>query len=162
MDKLAGVTADDRKPSDRPRAGVFANLKYMLRSCERVVTYCHKFIAHAATPESRAAAYSDDEPSMTLVHLYRAQETICKVANFVSVHLLGGSERSFLATPQFDQFRYIDKPLVEEGQLQVLVDAWDGYDEEVDQWRWVGKRPCWAVELKAGDKINDTQTDRRD
>ncbi|MFO7899707.1 MAG: hypothetical protein R6V58_11690 [Planctomycetota bacterium] len=138
MDALADVQPDQRKRSDRPRKEVFDTLKSMLDSCSgEVKQYCDKFIAHAATPGSRTEAYRDDEASLTLKHLYQAHEHLCRVANFVSVYLLGGGCQGFLPAPQYDQFAYIDRPLADEATVEKLRQAWTDYHEEVETWRCI-------------------------
>lgn len=132
INQLVGVTADNRHPSDSVLQKVFQTLKEMLEVgvCEDLIMYSHKYVAHAATQNSRSGVCL----KRSLDELYRAQENICKVANFIIVHLLGGAELSFLPDATHDLFRYMDRPLISKPDLQRLATDWNEYKGKVNQW----------------------------
>lgn len=133
IDTLSRVDKSQRSPNDQVCSELFINLKTMLGVCDGVVTNVDKFVAHAATPDSRAAAQIE-EPSLTLGHLWNAHEAICKVASFIDLYLLRQSSHSFLATPIFNQFKYIDRALITSDNISHLRDIWQQYSKETQTW----------------------------
>ena len=134
IDALCGVGADQRKPSDTIRAEVFDCLiKRLEDASEDVNLRVNKYIAHAATPESREYV-KVDEVSITLGRLWDAHEVICQIANFTDVYLLSRASHSFLPVPQYDHFEHIDKPLVSAEGVEVLSKAWHEFHKETDSW----------------------------
>jgi hypothetical protein len=105
-------------------------------ACENVVNHVNKYIAHASTPEGRAGTSASDS-DITLGYLWNAQRCLCEVAGFLSIYVLGDAELSFLPEPQYDQFQFIERPLVESSNLPTLKAVWDDFGEESNQWgRW--------------------------
>lgn len=137
IDFLAGVTAEHRSPHDAVRGVVMERLKEMVRAeCSDVHIHINKFIAHAASPESRQKVNAD-KASITLSHLYRAHTAICKTANFVDIYLLTGTCHQLLPTRHPGQFAYIDRPLVTKEGIATLSDVWDRYHLETEEWsKW--------------------------
>ena len=134
IDRLAGVNQANRSRDDHIRPEIFDHLREKVTSvCDKVIEYVNKYVAHAATPTSRAAAEADGV-GLNLSRLDDAHEAICKVAGFVDLHLLTETSHSFLPTPQFNQFAYIDRPLVTEENIGHLAEEWDKYDKETREW----------------------------
>jgi len=134
FDCLAGVAPQDRRPRDMVRESVFRNLKEKVGGAtEEVVTHVNKYIAHSAAPESRSLVNAD-EAGLTLSHLWDAHQHLCEVAGFLAICVLGDSCPSFLPGPQYDQFRHIERPLIESSQVGLLGDLWDKFDRESDAW----------------------------
>jgi len=134
IDRLTGVTEQTRSNDDWIRPVVFAKLRQKVEGvCADVIRHVNKSIAHAATPESRETV-SADKANITWGHLWRAHEAICKVANFVNLYMLTGTQHSLLAIPQYDHFAYIDRPLVKADKVQYLRTAWDRYGKETEAW----------------------------
>ena len=134
IDKLSGVDKDSRSPNDTIKPEIISHLKSKLGSCKEITDYVDKYIAHAATPESRATINAD-EISLNLRKLWRAHEVICKVANFVSILILGDNHVGSLATYVYgDQFDYIDRPLIEFDKIKYLRELWDRYEKETRSW----------------------------
>ena len=132
--KLCGVTRSNTAPDDSACPDCLVCLKKELHVCDNVKTYVDKFIAHAASPDSRAIVNADDV-SITFGELWSAHKAICKVANFVSIYFLGQSEQGFLPVPQqYDQFKYIDRPLVAAENVPRLRETWNKYAEETQSW----------------------------
>ncbi len=134
IDVLCGVNADQRKPSDIIRTEVFDFLiKRLKDASEDVNLRVNKYIAHAATPESREYVKAD-EVSITLGYLWDAHKVICQVANFVDVYMLSRANHSFLPVPQYDHFEHINKSLVSTPDVEVLSKAWHEFHKETDSW----------------------------
>ncbi len=140
IDRLSGTMPADRKPEDAIREKVIDNLRAKAETaCEQVVTYVTKFVAHSASPDSRASVQADDV-KMTLDHLWKAHRSLCEVASFISIVILGDSCPGFLPIPQYDQFQYMQHPLVAEPDLPRLREMWRGFKREYHDWsQWTLK-----------------------
>jgi hypothetical protein len=134
IDFLSGVSAKHRSPDDIVSREVIEQLKEMVKkACNNIHIHVNQFIAHAATPESRHKVNAQNA-SITLGHLYNAQEAICKAATFLDLYLLTGHSHGLLAVPQYDHFAHVDKPLVTTEGIAMLRDAWEKYDAETTKW----------------------------
>jgi len=134
IDRLANVQAQDRQSGDTVREKVLLDLQQKIeKASEEVVCHVNKFIAHAATPESRALVGAD-ETGLTLNHLWRAHQHLCEVASFLAIYVLGDSFPGPLPIPQYDQFKYIERPLIAASQVDKLADLWRQIEKEADGW----------------------------
>jgi len=134
LDRLAGVPAGDRKPDDVIQESALSNLQSKVASaCGNVITVATKFIAHAATPESRAIVNADDV-KVSLDQIRAAHRNLCQVTGFLAIYVLGGSHPGFLPTPQFDQFMHIEKPLINKSEVPRLDLLWGQLDNEYKAW----------------------------
>ncbi len=135
IDALCGIGADQRKPSDIIRGEVFDYLiKRVNEASENVNLRVKKYIAHAATPESREYSKAD-EVLITLGHLWDVHKVICQVANFTDVYLLSRASHTFLPTPQYDQFQFIENPLLASENIEQLNNAWREFEKETESWK---------------------------
>lgn len=151
VDSLTGVTPDRRSPDDTVSVRLLSCLNQkVLDAYADIRPYINKFLAHPATPESRGIVNADGI-RITLDHLYQAHEGICKVANFIGRYLLTGGYTSFLAVPQYDQFAYIDRPLVTKEGIESLKRVWDEYDKETREWTQ------WGIEDLRKELEQDTR-----
>lgn len=138
IDRLAGVNPENRQPGDTIRESVFDNLESRTKSAfEDMKTYVDKFIAHAATPASRELVQAD-KVKITLNHLWEAHQHLCEVASFVRICVLGDACSNLLPIPQYDQFKYIDRPLIEPPRVTELRKFWDKFEDECRGWRQWG------------------------
>jgi len=148
IDALAGVDKSMRRPEDIINIRVF---NYLITKIDTAVKDINmrvdKYIAHATTPESRT--YNNaEETSLTLGHLWDTTKTICQVANFVDTYLLSRSSHSFLPTPQYNQFKYIDKPLISANNIEILSEKWHKFHKETDLWAsWGLEEFCQEANL---------------
>lgn len=134
VDGLAGVARTARSPDDTIQDQVFTNLSAKIKgSCQEVKDHVDKFIAHAATPQSRADVRAD-EAGVTLNHLLESHRILCQVMSFLSVCILGGASLHPLPYAQFDQFQYIDEPLVAPNQVEGLRALWKQFENESHDW----------------------------
>jgi hypothetical protein len=138
IDRLAGVRQEERRPNDLCRVAVLDELTSRLKECAGdFKKYVDKFLAHAASPESRLTINAD-EVELTFGHLWQAQQVVCEIANYVSVHWLGGPQHAFLATMTRDRFQYLDQPLVSAEDMSKLRKAWDSFEVETREWaHWI-------------------------
>ena len=134
IDALCGVDTDHRKPSDIIQGEVFDLLIKQIKEASKDVNlHVNKYIAHAATPDSREYVKAD-EVSVTLGHLWDAHKVICQVANFIDIYMLSRASHSFLPVPQYDHLEFIDKSLVSTAGVEVLSKAWHEFHKETDSW----------------------------
>ena len=134
LDRLAGVAAGNRKPDDVIQESALINLQSKVASaCGDVITVATKFIAHAATPESRAVVSADDV-KVSLDQIRAAHRSLCQVTGFLAIYVLGDSCPGFLPTPQFDQFVHIEKPLIDKSEVPSLELLWGQLDSEYQAW----------------------------
>jgi len=136
IDFLVGVTANNRNPNDTVREQVFEWLEQRLGYCQEIYDYVNKFIAHAATPVSRAVIGAD-EIKITLGKLYEGHNVICETAQFIGLTLLNHSFGNFLVSCAFDQFEHFEKPWANTETVEKLHEFWSEYDRETRKWnRW--------------------------
>jgi len=133
MDALAGVDSSLRKPTDTARPEIFAWLLHRLDNCEEIFQYVNKFLAHSATPDSRARVSADDL-NITLGKVFDAHRVICETVAFIGMKILYRSFGNFLAIPQYDQFRHFERPWVTKETVKKLRKFWDEYDKKTRQW----------------------------
>jgi hypothetical protein len=134
IDRLAGVQAQDRQPGDTVREKLFIDLQQkMEKATEDVKCHVDKFIAHAATPGSREIVGAD-EAGLTLNHLWRAHQHLSEVAGFLGVYVLGDGCLGYLAIPQYNQFKYIERPLINASHIDKLQDFWRRIEDEYHDW----------------------------
>ncbi len=134
IDSLAGVPSDQRSPDDSVRAELIEWLKGRLEGCREIADYVNKFVAHAATPESRAVIDAD-ELQITLGKLLDAHKLICETAQLIGLGLLYHSFGNFLVTPAYDQFEHFEKPWAPESALSELNNHWQEYYKETMSWK---------------------------
>jgi hypothetical protein len=137
FDRLSGKTAPQRKPEDTIVDKIFARLQEKLDTCHDVTQYVDKYIAHAATPQSRAAD-SVDSSRVTWGHIHQAHELIYEVAEYLGKVLTSMSNIP-LPFEGADLFEHLDAPLVGTEDLPRLAKAWDDYRTETEKWRLEGE-----------------------
>lgn len=116
LDRLSGVRSDARQPNDTVQEIVLDRLLQRLNdACSSLDIHVNKFIAHSATPGSREIVGADSAV-LTYGQLWEAHQVVCEVAGYINVRLLGGSSLHPLATATFDQFQFIERPLVRNGE----------------------------------------------
>lgn len=133
IDFLAGVESDKRSTDDTVKRQVFEWLEQRLEQCQEIYDYVNKFIAHAATPESRVAI-SANEIKITLGKLFETHKIICETAQFLGLNLFYHSLGNFLVSCCFDQFEHFEKPWANEETVKKLYVFWDEYDRETRKW----------------------------
>ena len=101
--------------------------------CEALYEYVNKFLAHSATPESRARVNAD-EIKITLGSILDAHKIICETAAFIGMKILNRSFGGFLAIPQFDQFKHFEKPWATGETVNKLRKFWGDCGKKTRQW----------------------------
>jgi hypothetical protein len=134
LDLMTEVDSSHRSEDDLVKEWVFDGLSRTLKSASaKINNVVNKFIAHSATPESRAMV-SDDELTVLVGDVWSAQETICRVARTVSWLLLNSGDRAPLLMSGGNQFECFDRPLVDTEHLSSLNAAWEAFHRKVSGW----------------------------
>ena len=136
IDSLAGVQASYRSRNDAIKTQVFDWLKGRLSGCEEIKNFVDKFLAHPASPESRAFL-EPNESDVTLRRITNAHETICQTAMFISqmgILSEGNGVVAVLPSVQYDYFEHIDKPWATRDTVDRLRNSWTIYKRKTDDW----------------------------
>lgn len=141
FDRLAGVLPDNRKPSDQIVDHVFIRLQERLSACQGITKYVDKFIAHSATPESRSIQ-NETTSAITFRHLWEAHQIIFEVAEFLSVILFSEGHMALaIENPTF--FEFWEKPLYENGEIDLVRTSLENYRKETEKWNASGVEDMW-------------------
>ncbi|MBX3408117.1 MAG: hypothetical protein KF869_15285 [Phycisphaeraceae bacterium] len=133
FDRLSGKAAANRTAQDTIAPRVFENLVERIARTRAICQHVDKFIAHAATPESREQI--DERASrIYLAELWEAHELVCRLVQFLDQVLLRGMSHGLLPEFHGDQFEYIDVPLVRPEEVDILREKWQSFAAEVGSW----------------------------
>jgi hypothetical protein len=141
FDHLCGISAQNRTPQDIIDKRVFTRLKDRLDLCHDITNYVDKYIAHAATPESRAIE-NVDSTKITLKHIWDAHQIIYEVAEFLSGILFSESHAP-LAWKSPNLFDHWDAPLLESQDIDQLEVIYEQFREETNKWQLEGVENLW-------------------
>jgi hypothetical protein len=134
IDRFAGIDHDRRSLEDRIPPRVFQTLKRRVGIASKDVSaHVDKFIAHSASPESRQST-NVDAIRLTLQHIEDAHRALCEVASFLAIYVLGDAMPGYLATPQYDQFAHIERPLVSKADLPKIESVWLRLRDQYQGW----------------------------
>ncbi len=134
LDALTNVNKEQRSPNDTVSVDMLNFLiDKVTHSTDNIKLRVDKYIAHAASPESRQVINAD-EISLTLNCLWESHRIICQVANFLDMYLLSRTSHIFLPTPQYDHFEFIENPLVSAEQVELVSNAWHEFHCETESW----------------------------
>ena len=138
IDRLTGANSECRQPVDRIQAPWFERRdKWLDRRSIRVKNFVDKYIAHAATPASRAEI-RPDEMRVTHALVWNATATICTIANELRVDVLGDNELVPIPPLQPIDFAHECDDLADL-EPDLIEDFWGRLVKKVE--RWYGRRP---------------------
>ncbi|MBT3278143.1 MAG: hypothetical protein HN370_02080 [Phycisphaerales bacterium] len=132
VEKLCGVTSGSLDKNSVVQDDVFdKQIKKVMKDTEKIKVWVDKHIAHLATDES-----SEGVEPISDQDVWKALETLCEVANFVSATFLNGSSWvSFLPSMMDDfVFENIVTPLVQKDQVEILKEKWVEIERKVGEW----------------------------
>ncbi len=134
IDQLSGTPNNERRPTDTIDHRVFDSLTEKLEGVTTadMAEHVNKFIAHAATPESRNLVNADDA-KITLGHIWEAHKSICAIVRFLDQYLLTGNYHVLMPLGG-NKFAYIEKPLVVTENVTRLDEVWENYEKEVQNY----------------------------
>lgn len=150
IDILTGVSKESRSRNDCVQENILDYLIAKIQTATGDINqYVNQFIAHAASRDSRNV-YDSGSISLTLEHLWSAHKIICQVANLTDTYLLSRSSHTFLPTPQYDQFQFIENPLATSANIEQLDNAWRDFGKETETWEG------WGLK-QLRDEMNNTK-----
>ena len=139
IDSVAGISADKRSHDDLVPDNILKQFEDKRKEIEELCEYVNKFIAHAATPESRKTI-NDDEIEGALGKILSAHRIICETASFIGNNLLFCGFGSVLHISQygqfdqFDLFEYLDEPIASKETIEKIRKFWEKIRIETEQW----------------------------
>lgn len=133
FDKMSGIPENKRARSDKINGSLIKRLEKNLRACDGLRKYANKFIAHASDPQTNPEL-SEDEKNITLDKLDECYRGIVRTASFWGAMLLHEYSLGCLATPQYNQLKNLDKPMVTKEDMKKLGMFWEERDREVGSW----------------------------
>jgi hypothetical protein len=150
MDELCGVVPENRARSDSPNKGRMKTLAMELAEKGRSIReWTNKFIAHAASPESRKGILPQSQ-SVSLAKLWLAERMIVRSASFISAKFVTGENLAALANPWFDLFAFLNRPFVDPNAIGTMQREWEKHKREIHackDWFWdqplINERDNW-------------------
>ena len=141
FDRLSGKTQVDRQPNDVILERIFTRLKDRLDICRQISNYVDKFIAHSATPKSRATQ-NIGEFKITIKQLWEAHRIIFEVAEFLSTILFSESHM-VLAHENPSLYQYWATPFFEKVDVDRIRITFEKYRIETEKWNQNGIDDTW-------------------
>jgi hypothetical protein len=138
IDSIVGIAPDKRSPNDLIPKGTVKQCGDKLADIDALCKYVDKYIAHAATLDSRRTV--PDEIDRALDKVLSAHKIICETASFIGNNVLFcgfGEVLSISQYGQFDQydlFEYLDEPIASKETIERLREFWEKYRMETGQW----------------------------
>lgn len=133
MDDLCEVTAAARSADDVVADTVFTGLLRRLDGVGAFGERVTKWLAHAATPESRACLQDTSLPKIQ-DELAHAHEILCRCFALIDGCLLRWESYRFLLRPKFDVLEHMDAPIATAQALPALRRNWREYDDITTTW----------------------------
>jgi hypothetical protein len=131
FDFLSGIARDARTPEDLIDANVFERLEARLARVDAIAEHATVYFAHASTKESREGR---ELASFGPNDAMEALQILVETAELIGRWFLYRGVGDVLATPQFDQFENLDKPLLADNQVEELRTQWDTFAERTALW----------------------------
>lgn len=130
FDWLSGVDACSSRPDDLIREEVFDRLEARLARLDAIADHATILVAHSASDHSRQGR---ELQSWNLGEAKEALRQLTEVAELVGRWFCFSGMGTVLPTPQFDQFAYLDEPMLQ-GAVEPLRAAWDAFSVEAEAW----------------------------
>jgi hypothetical protein len=130
-DVISSVGSVNRQREDKLDSGFIKKLEKRFRVFEDLRTYINKFIAHASHPSNRPNSEIRDK--MTLAYLDGCYKELICIAKGIEI-LLDDFALCNVPTPQFNQFKNWDKPIVTTADKANLRKFWSDRSLEVRNW----------------------------
>jgi hypothetical protein len=136
IDRLCHTTAACRLLSDTVQETVFTEIEGRLTGLATLSLYTNKFIAHAATAESRRddKRGNADELHITISDLWSALENLCRAVAALDGWLIGRTAHAFLPSMFTHEWRGIAAPFVQPESVPALREFWKQLEEEAMDW----------------------------
>jgi len=133
FDRLSGVTSSHRSRHDKLNNRIISSLRSELNACNDLRTYANKFIAHTSDNPGKAKL-TKRQKSISLNKLDEAYKSIVKSGSFLGAVVLYEHSLGGVPVPQYDQFKNLDKAIIETKSLTNLRGFWRDRNKEVSSW----------------------------
>ncbi len=137
FDILCSTTETDRHPNQTPTRAFIKSANKHMNELAIFRRYANKYVAHAATEESRAQMVKD-LPQLSLKQLETGYRSIIYAAKIME-RLIGEYILAEVGTPQFDVLEDWDQPLVTEVNRDYLWKYWEDRRTFLDQFEKSGR-----------------------
>ena len=141
FDRLSNKTIMNRSPDDIIDERVIDVLKAKLSTCNDVKVYVKKFIAHAATPDSREKI-NIEQYGISLKNIWNAQKLLFEVTQLLAEALFGEHYLPLMPLSPV-AFEFWDVPLLESEDLPKLIEVYNKFKSETSQWGEGGVNQLW-------------------
>lgn len=131
FDYLSGKDPESRDPADVIQEHVFERLKTRISSAAAIAEHVNVHYAHASTPESR---HTRGLQQWNLDETEDALRNLAETAELMSRWFINEPIGTLLATPQFDQFLHLDRPLMPGADMTPLHEEWDAFGDRSERW----------------------------
>lgn len=136
FDRLSGKDIRSRSPKNIIQRTVFEKIEAKLSICAPIVGFVDKFIAHCATPESRAYLAKDDL-NFTIQKVWNAHKVIYQTAEFLSQNMFSMVNMALAVEPP-DLFYYWPIPSESDEENERIKQVFNKYRDETEEWRLSG------------------------
>ena len=134
FDKLAGIEPSKRSREDRLPLTLLDKIEGWLVSsgADQLAKWSHAYLAHAGSAESRELIA---DAIVTNDKITAAMKVLARTTEAISAYLLFSSGRlnSLMATAQFDQFKNLDRSVMQPGRQEEVRAIWDRLGDERDR-----------------------------
>lgn len=136
IDRLCQTSAVDRKQSDVVQEAVLESIHDRLATLAAICLYTNKFIAHAATMESRREDKrgNADDLRIGIRDLWTALENLCRAVASLDGWLIGRTAHAFLPSMYTHEWLGIATPFVQPDSVPVLRAFWKQLESEAMEW----------------------------
>lgn len=143
FDRLSHTNLENRKSSDLIDENLLVSLQEKLEDSRKINLYVNKFIAHAATLESRSN-FNIDEYSLSLNDIWDTHRIIFKISNFLSA-ILFSIDNMPLAIEHPTFFYFWDEPFfAKEEAFEKVRSILESYREETEAWMVTSTEDVWS------------------
>jgi hypothetical protein len=133
FDKLSKTKTKNRTTEDIIDNSIFDKLINDLGKCQKLRKHVDHFLAHSLKPE-KIERLDEEALQITFEHLWKAQESICKVTKFIGLYLLDRVDYGLLPLPPLNFLQYIEEPLIsKEGRAELRTEE-DLFQKEIYSW----------------------------
>lgn len=142
FDRLSGKNHQDGEPDDVISQKVIDRLKSKLDTCQVVRDFVDKFVAHSATPASRAAE-NITKSQVTWKHMWDAHQTVYEVSEFLSSTLYSEGHFPLPWNPP-GLLNHWGVPFLNTLKINQLEEAFQRYRKETERWQLEAVERTWS------------------
>lgn len=131
FDELSGVVPPDRSCDDLINPAIFIKIEARLALLDKIADHATTHVAHSGNEESRSIKKALQ--SFDIEKAREALKQLYEVSNLVGIWFANEATGG-LATPQYDQFEGLDKPVIKGSDIKILGEKWRAIHIEIASW----------------------------